>query len=213
MCSPTERWPALIDEEELEVEGFEGEGPLLLSGLEKLLAQLAHSRERVMVFIDGPYLYAALRQIGQKIDYFRLVRELSGSRWLIRSYLYLTYDPADEEDRRKMENFIKTLERGGAFSVKAVPKHQRGGQWVEKGAYIALVSDMLVMAFNDAYDTAILVSGDLDLVAAVEAVKARGKRVEVAMFSNAMSEELRRAADRFVPLEFLLDRIRLEGRG
>ena len=174
---------------------------------------MARSHERVMIFIDGPHLYVALRQIGQKIDYFRLARELSAGRRLIRSYLYLTYDPGDEEDKKKMDNFIRTLERGGAFSVKALPKRQRGGQWVEKGAYVALVADMLSMAFGDAYDTAILVSGDPDLVAAVEAVKSRGKRVEVAMFSNAMSEELRRVADRFVPLELLLDRIRLEARG
>ena len=165
-----------------------------------------------MIFIDGPNLYTALRQIGQKIDYFRLVRELAAGRRLVRSYLYLTYDPGDEEDKKKMENFIRTLERGGAFSVRTVPKRLKGGQWIERGAYVALVADMLVMAFNDAYDTAILVSGDVDLVRAVEAVKARGKRVEVAMFSNATSEELRRAADRFVPLEYLLDRIRLEGR-
>ena len=69
---------------------------------------------------------------------------------------------------------------------------------------------MLLLAFNNAYDTAILVSGDADFVEAVKSIKSMGKRVEVAMFSHIVSEELKRNADAFIPLERMMDRIVLK---
>jgi len=189
--------------------GGEGE---VLNRMEEVLERLLKSQERVMIFIDGPNLYGQLKQLGQKVDYFKLVKELAEGRRLIRTYMYVTYNPRDEEEKRKMVSFIRVLEDGGGFNVKAIPKRFRNGRWIEKGTDVSLVTDMLTLAYNDAYDTAILVSGDTDFVEAVRAVKARGKKVEVAMFSNAVGEELKRIADRFVPLEYIMNRVRLSGK-
>jgi uncharacterized LabA/DUF88 family protein len=58
----------------------------------------------------------------------------------------------------------------------------RPAQWEarEKGIDVLLAIDMVMGAFRDEYDTAVVVSADTDLVPAVEAVLALGKRVEVA---------------------------------
>jgi len=179
-----------------------------LVGELRLLTRLLRRQERVMVFIDGPNLYAAKKPFGIKVDYFKLVRELVGERRLIRPYFYTAFNPFNEEDKEQMMKFLSVLERGG-FGVKALPLRMREGRLVEKGVDVAIVTDMLVMAFRNAYDTAILVSGDTDLVEAVRAIKAMGKRVEIAMFGHVIGEELKRAADLFIPLENILDRIKL----
>ncbi len=54
---------------------------------------------------------------------------------------------------------------------------------------------MLTLGFNNAYDTAIIVSGDGDYIHAVDRLKALGMSVEVAIFENVLSPELRRAVD------------------
>ena len=60
---------------------------------------------------------------------------------------------------------------------------------------------MLRYAHNNAYDTAILVSGDGDFATDVEAVKDRGKHVEVAAVKTGQSYHLRNACDRFISLD------------
>ena len=72
---------------------------------------------------------------------------------------------------------------------------------------IAIAVDMLRLAHTDAYDTAILVSGDRDFVKAAQAVQDFGKHVENAYFQRGGSRHLREAADRFI----LLDKKSLKG--
>ncbi|MFC1596574.1 NYN domain-containing protein [Planctomycetota bacterium] len=72
-----------------------------------------------------------------------------------------------------------------------------------KGVDITLTKDMLVHAFFDNYDFAVLIAGDGDYVPLVEEVKRFGKRVYVVFFDeqHGLNPELRRAADRFVLLQ------------
>jgi uncharacterized LabA/DUF88 family protein len=72
-----------------------------------------------------------------------------------------------------------------------------------------LVSDLLSLAAIDAYDVAIIVSGDLDYLKAIDEVQRRGLIVEVAFFrSKGISKDLIRMADRFIDLEKMADKIR-----
>jgi uncharacterized LabA/DUF88 family protein len=60
---------------------------------------------------------------------------------------------------------------------------------------------MLVGAYSEIYSVAVLVSGDADFVPVVNEVRRRGVMVVVAaMEDGSLSEDLRRAADRFVPI-------------
>ena len=73
--------------------------------------------------------------------------------------------------------------------------------------------DLVSFALHGHYDSAILISGDEDFLVAVEAVKESGKIVEIAYFSEQISDALRLSADEFhdlnnVPSEILQNRMR-----
>jgi uncharacterized LabA/DUF88 family protein len=56
---------------------------------------------------------------------------------------------------------------------------------------VKVAVDLITLAEKNAYDTAILMSGDTDLVPAVENVLERGKRVINAYFYPSSGKELR----------------------
>ncbi len=56
-------------------------------------------------------------------------------------------------------------------------------------------TDLVVHAYKNHYDTAIVVSGDADFYPALQAVKDIGKHVEVAAFESNISGESSRVAD------------------
>jgi uncharacterized protein (TIGR00288 family) len=65
---------------------------------------------------------------------------------------------------------------------------------------IHIAVDMVKLAYNNAYDTAILVSTDGDFVPAIEAVKEKGKKVENTGFPKKFSWHLKQKSDRFIQL-------------
>lgn len=165
----------------------------------------AHSR--VMVFVDGSNMFYMMKRLNLKIDYYKLVAKLVGDRVLIRPYFYSsTAVPPKPAQVR----FHQALQHQG-FTIVSRPllARQEGG-WVEKGVDLALATDMLVAAFRDLYDTAILVSGDKDYVTVVDEIKRLGKRVEVAAFSFAIANELTATADRYIALDTLQEEIQLQ---
>ena len=73
--------------------------------------------------------------------------------------------------------------------------------YTEKGVDIKIASDMLKLAYNNSYDTAILVSGDGDFVPAVKGVQDLGKHVENAYFERGHSDYLFETCDNFILLD------------
>jgi len=71
----------------------------------------------------------------------------------------------------------------------------------QKGVDTLIAVHMLVGAYTDVYSVAVLVSGDADFVPVVNEVRRRGVMVVLAaMEDGSLSDDLRRAADRFVPI-------------
>lgn len=72
-----------------------------------------------------------------------------------------------------------------------------------KGVDITLTTDMLVNAFHDNYDVAVLIAGDGDYVPVVEELKRMGKTVYVVFFVEecaGLNESLRWSCDKFFKL-------------
>ena len=71
---------------------------------------------------------------------------------------------------------------------------------IKKEDDIHLAVDMVKLAFNKAYDTAILISSDGDFVPAIKAVKETGRNVENIGFETKFSYHLKQECDGFKKL-------------
>lgn len=167
------------------------------------------NRERVMVFIDGPNLFWALRRLNSKVDFYKLVEILVGERFLVRPYYYSSISVPPNPNQVRFHQAL-TYE-GFTVIVKSLKSRQSGAEtvFVAKGVDVALATDILVSAFRDLCDTVILISGDEDYVSVIDEVKRLGKKVEVAAFDFALSPSLKAAADKYFKLDALIDKVKL----
>jgi len=164
--------------------------------------------ERVAIFIDGANMFHASNYLKLKIDYRKLIQILRRDRWLLRAYFY-TGIPADRnlpqeiyQQFKRQQSFLNELSNIG-IKVKTMPLKRTPEGFIEKGIDILLATDMVSLAFRNAYDTAILVSGDSDYVPVVEEIQSLGKRVENATFRRESSFHLRKVCDSYIYLDDL----------
>jgi uncharacterized LabA/DUF88 family protein len=173
--------------------------------------------ERVVVLIDGSNILHASRKFAEKnaipnykIDYKKLEEAVLGERPCIRTYFFCSRKVPPDPVEQGFQEALQSL----GFTVISRPLHERHRQgkrtYVEKGVDVALVTEMLCLAYNDAYDTVVVVSGDGDYKMAIERVKQLGKRVEVASFRDSISRDLRLTADKFIELDSLAGRMKKE---
>jgi len=176
----------------------------------------------VAIFIDGSNFYHGVRSsFGKlKVDFERFLRHLQGGRKIVRAYYYITSIPEskNKEESRKQRSFFSYLSNVPYLEIKYGRLEERFSQcnlcnqkskhWVEKGVDVFLAVDMVRMAYQHSYDTAILVSGDGDFSVAVKTVKDTGKHVELAYFNPGWARQLNKECDKFVKItrEFLTDK-------
>ncbi|WP_457639585.1 LabA-like NYN domain-containing protein [Persephonella sp.] len=161
--------------------------------------------ERVVIFIDGGNMFHASNSLKLKINYKKLIDILKKDRWLLRAYFYTGIPSGDlpkevREQLKKQQGFLNELQNMG-IKVKTMPLKKTPEGYIEKGIDILIATDMITLAFRDAYDTAVLVSGDSDFLPVVEKVQELGKRVEIASFKKTSSYELRKISDEFILLD------------
>ena len=164
--------------------------------------------EKVAVFIDGSNLYNGMRDnlANTRVNLQVLIRQLLGKRQLYRAYYYnapLT-DDYENDLREGQSRFFESLRRIPYVTVRLGRLHRRhDGSLVEKGIDVAIAVESLSLAYENAYDTAVIVSGDGDYVELVEALKRKGKHVECCMFINQSAGVLLEYVDVFHPLDEL----------
>lgn len=164
--------------------------------------------KRIAIFIDGSNLYNGMRDnvASTRVNLQELIKQLKGDRELVRTYYYnapLTED-YESDLREGQQRFFESLRRIPYVTVRLGRLHRRhDGSLVEKGIDVAIAVESLGLAYEDAYDVALLVSGDGDYVELVEAIKRRGKHVECAMFKNQSAGVLLEYVDVFHPLDEL----------
>jgi uncharacterized LabA/DUF88 family protein len=163
------------------------------------------SPPRAMVFIDAQNLSFGSKNYGDGIDNdpTKLVAELTEECELLRSYWFDAYPPGD---RQSKDSFFYFLETNG-FRVDAVPLRESDRGYEQKGLDINLATELIARGFDDAYDVAIVVSGDDDFNRAIRYVQDQGKVVNVAAFESTMSADLKRRADEYIKLDDIADEI------
>jgi len=174
--------------------------------------------ERVVIFIDGSNFFHGIRYLNVKIDYAKLVEFLRRGRYLVRTYFY-TAVPQEKDVKKgtpewdslmRQKRFLDELSLMGIKVRTSNLRKLPSGEYLEKEVDIMLATDMLSLAYRNAYDTAILVSGDSDFIYTVEEVQRLGKRVENASFKKTSSFNLRKTCDEFILLDDYLDLLIME---
>jgi uncharacterized LabA/DUF88 family protein len=166
---------------------------------------LTSSSDKIMVFIDGANFFYSSKRAGlEKTSIKKLVEVVAEKRNLRRAYYYSSYIA---NDSKKLKFFEELKKEGIETRVAELRVTDSGAK--EKGIDILLAVDMLKLCRNNAYDTAVLVSGDEDFCELVSAVKDFGARVEVAAFSNSLSSKLAKCVDGIILLDGYKEKIKI----
>ena len=169
---------------------------------------------RVAIYIDGLNLYYGLKSKGWRryywLDVRRLAEELllpGQTLALVRSFTArVSARPGDPEKPHRQDTYLKALAtlpdvslHYGYFLPRLVHCRNCGETWQsyeEKRTDINIAAELLGDAQDDAFDTAMIISGDGDLASVVQAVRRRfrRKRFVAAFPPGRHSNDLRQVA-------------------
>ena len=168
--------------------------------------------QRVITYIDGYNLYHGLLDAGLRtsrwLDLARLGESLLMSdQHLVLTRYFTTRVKGNPAKAHLQGLYIEALQTRalleidyGHFLSKTVACYRCGSEWAkneEKRTDVNIAVRMLEDAYDDRFDTAIVVSGDSDLTAPIRAVQRRfhDKHVLVAFPPKRYSKELARVAN------------------
>ncbi len=170
---------------------------------------------RVACFLDGSNLYHKIKEIKvahtSEFNYAGLCHKLARDRKIVYLGYYIGVVKAKPNDfkgqqLRARQLHVFNLLRKGGFTIKQGYLLKNNGVYHEKGVDVQLATDLLIGAFDDLYDVALVLSSDTDLIPAIMKVKELGKQVEYVGFSHQPSFALQRAVTR----SYLLPKEELE---
>jgi uncharacterized LabA/DUF88 family protein len=170
--------------------------------------------ERVIVLIDGNNIMMGAKQFkeGYRVDYARLVDFLKGEHKLVRAYFFDCVPGQNHPKYSEKQRFIDMLRANGITVFERPLRYRGDGTPFQKGVDVALATEMLSLCMQNAYDTAIIVSGDSDYAHAVDRVKHTGKNVHCASFRGSMSNDLKKVADKVIYLDDWAEHFSLQKR-
>jgi len=176
-----------------------------------------NKNERVIIFLDGSNFYHRLRDpelsFKQLLDfnYKKFAEWLSCGRSIVGCIYYVGLvrkekgNPKSEELVRNQQKLFANL-KNQRWEIKTGFMMAHDKDYKEKGVDVKLAVDILDMAYQDKYDTAIVVSSDTDLIPGIIRAKELGKKIEYIGFSHRPSFAIQRYAN----LTRLLSKIELD---
>ena len=152
-------------------------------------------KDKIFIIVDGSNFYHRLKELGIKnllnFDYKNFSKFLINDRELILKKYYIGAvreefnNPKSKELRHSQRILLGKLQKndwkvGLGHMLKTDSYH-------EKGVDVLMAVDLLVGAYEDKYDTAILISSDTDLIPVIKKVRSMKKKVEYIGFSHKPS--------------------------
>jgi uncharacterized LabA/DUF88 family protein len=156
-------------------------------------------KERVMIFIDGSNLYHNLKNLGvSNISFEKLVKLLLKERELISVQYYnapldISINPNKYWIQQRFYNSLKQIQKFNVILCR-LKKHKRidgSFEFEVKGDDVHLATDLISNAYENQYDTAIIVSGDEDFVPAIKQIQRLNKKTENIYFNFSSAAYLR----------------------
>jgi len=166
---------------------------------------MSKQKTKVAIFIDGSNFYFKMRSAEfnfsdlTEFNYRSFIEWLARDREIVWSRYYVGVVRAKQGDekgqklRQNQQKLFSRLESASqGFRVIRGYLMNNDGIYHEKGVDVKLAVDLLVGAYENIYDDAIIVSSDTDLIPAIKKVKELGKKVEYIGFSNQPSIALQK---------------------
>jgi uncharacterized LabA/DUF88 family protein len=170
---------------------------------------------RVMVYVDGFNLYFGLRSKGWRKHYWLNLQALATALLkpgqTLQCVHYFTSriraNGRNLPDMQRQTTYLEALDtlpglqlHFGHYLEKPKQCRQCGAQWMdyeEKMTDVNIAVQLLSDAFDDRFDTALLISGDSDLTTPVNKLRTQfpAKRLIVAFPPDRQSFELQQAAN------------------
>lgn len=148
---------------------------------------------RAAVFIDLNNVEESIQEYKEAdmfLDYTRLVDVLTEGRELVAAKVY----DSIAKNNPDLTTLHESLQSAGFDLVLKVPapvENNMGRTCCQKEVDTSLVADVVSMAYEDVYDTAVIVSGDRDMRPAAECIERIGKKAVFVSCYDVMCSELR----------------------
>lgn len=162
------------------------------------------SAARVGVFVDSANVELAIDRLRARVDWRKVLNLIVDGRTLVRATAYSPVhdDPGVSiETQRFAEPFL-----GKGYKVVTKPLKRFADGSIKANVDIEMALDIIEML--DRLDVVCLVSGDGDFQRLVEVVQSKGVRVEVVAVGSSTAGNLRNAADHYVDLQAVLQKVR-----
>lgn len=160
------------------------------------MQQQQQKKERIIAYIDGFNLYFGMREASfdhcRWLNINKLIQSLLHPHQELVAVKYFTSRVSNSPDKQKRQStYIDAIESTGVkvfygnYQDNTEECKRCGHQWrsaKEKMTDVNIATAMIIDAFNNEYDTAMLVSGDSDLTPPIKAIHSlfTDKRVFIA---------------------------------
>ena len=141
--------------------------------------------------MDHANIFYNLQRRDIRIDYKKLKKIVSKGSHLVGAFVYLG---VPDKIPQKKTDFMKYIKKAGYTIQKRPLRRLSDGTTKQKRIDIFIYKDIVELAEEDAYDKAVLLSGDGDFVDAVKRLKALKKIFEIWSFRKSLSKLLRKEA-------------------
>jgi uncharacterized LabA/DUF88 family protein len=168
------------------------------------------NRGKTICFIDNANIFHGQHNAGWRVDWEKFLTYLEQEEPIWQTYFFASEQDPPDVQAVAFYNFLKERLR---WEVVLYPLGKRTIRCnncdnshtvpTEKGVDVGLATKMLMLAMNQAYETALLVSGDSDYLETVKYIKGMGLRVEVVSWQGCLSDSL--AAESSAPVLYLDD--------
>lgn len=157
---------------------------------------MTNKKEKVAIYIDGSNLYFKLKDLNIKntlgfnyrgfCDFLARERAVVSYRYYVGVVRVKSNDLKTLALRKNQQRLFNNLEKQD-FCIKRGYILGGKGKYHEKGVDVKIATDMLIGAYQDHYDVAILVSSDTDLIPAIKHINFLKKKVEYIGFFHQPS--------------------------
>jgi len=163
-------------------------------------------KERVIILLDGSNFYHRLKDCELnfknilQFNYKGLAEWLAEKRKIVACIYYvgLVRKEAGNLKSEKLSSnqqrlFAYLKNQGWEIKTGYMMKHDK--DYKEKGVDVKLAVDILDFAYQDKYDTAIVISSDTDLIPALSRARELKKKIEYVGFAHRPSFGMQRYAN------------------